>query len=221
MVKSNTAIGRPPTGTTAPGRSSTTTSPASSASWGEPSTRGRSLLSVRAFLLFSAAVLAATGIGIGAEAAVGPNIYGPPGARFTSAFPAAPRASALSQGGPIYTGGGGHERLSVWILPDGRPASGWVAYAPLAGTGPVLLPGPVPMAAASLDGQRVELGVSCRPALCWGRLTGLSRRSHGRLVGFAATAEGTSESEVRALLTSVEPLDGTVPVLPRRVGGAG
>lgn len=164
---------------------------------------------MRGFLILLAAVLAAIGIGIGAEAAATPPAYGPPGARFTAAFPAAPSRSALGRGGgPIYSGGPPGDRLSVWILPDGRAFSGWVGYAPLSGTGPVLPPRAIPLSGATVNGQRVQLGVSCRAGLCWGLLHGLGTRSGGRLTGFMATAKGSSAGEVRTLLTSLSPLAG-------------
>lgn len=162
---------------------------------------------VRGFLVLLVAVLAATGIGVAAESAVSPTTYGPRWARFTAAFPARPIESALARtSGPIYTAGTTTDRLSVWVLPNDREWSGWVAYAPLSGVGPVLLPKAAPLATTTVDGQRVKVGVTYSDGRWWGLLTGLRSHLDGRLTGFQATAEGTGADVVRSLLTSLTPL---------------
>ncbi len=89
-------------------------------------------LVVRGFLIVLAAVLVAVGIGIGAEGVAGPQVYGPPGARFTAAFPTAPSVTPivfhglLGGAGELYHAQRGEDALTVRgspSFPGGQPRS--------------------------------------------------------------------------------------------------
>ena len=92
---------------------------------------------MRGFALLLAAVLAAIGIGVGAEAARQPTLYGPPGAQFTAAFLARPTVTTTSSGriGRFVSyearGPSGQLTVTVWTL----RGSGWTGYSPVATLG--------------------------------------------------------------------------------------
>lgn len=191
---------------------------------------------VKAFLLLTAAVLASVGIGVGAEAAAGPMVYGPAGAEFTAAFPTAPTVKpivlhGLGGGGDAYQAQLGAEQLDITLIRV--PGTGWSAYGPVYSIGSASSvrigradgesgAARLVMRPAAVDGQRVTLGVVCPAgAPCAGVLAGLDRLVGHELVLWSATAFGPTSGAVRALLTSVAPLDGTVPAAPQRIGRAG
>jgi len=108
------------------------------------------LSTVNGLLVVCATVLAAIGIGVGAESGSGPTLYGPAGAQFTVAFPAQPEVKTCYSGREsMYETRKGSEVVEVvaWsparctstkTLPStgGGPCRGsvfigWVAYAPL------------------------------------------------------------------------------------------
>ena len=129
---------------------------------------------MRGFSLLLAAVPAAIGIGVGAEAARQPTLYGPPGAQFTAAFLARPTVTTTSSGriGRLVSyearGPSGQLTVTVWTL----RGSGWTGYSPVATLGSVqafaltkgaLRPPHVhlTMRPATVAGEQVTLGVSC------------------------------------------------------------
>ncbi|HUZ22110.1 MAG TPA: hypothetical protein VMU75_16240 [Acidimicrobiales bacterium] len=99
---------------------------------------------MRGFWLLAASVVAAIGIGAGVEAATSPTIYGPPGARFTAAFPVAPVVRVTRSPGLVaytYTATTSTERLSITavvfrlssrVTPRGAASygTGWTGYSP-------------------------------------------------------------------------------------------
>ena len=185
---------------------------------------------MRGFLLLVAIVLASIGVGVGVEAATQPMIYGPHGAQFTAAFPAPP--TVTSQEARVhgvstlnYAAGGPSHQLSVTVT---EARSGWTGYAPvtpayhsvaaivLTKDGPSGLPRQLSLRPTRLDGQWVELGVSCRArSSCVGVLFGLLRRVDHHLVEWSATALARSPSSAHALVTSLRPVSGAVPASTR------
>ena len=187
---------------------------------------------MRGFSLLLAAVLAAIGIGVGAEVAAQPTLYGPPGAQLRAAFPARPTVTTTSSGriGRLVSyearGPSGRLTVTVWTL----RGSGWTGYSPVATLGSVqafaLTRGAVrppqvhlTMRPATVAGEQVTLGVSCPTRTsCIAALFGLDRLVSGQLVQWSAAASGPSAAHVRALVTSLTPVSGTLLPQPHRVG---
>jgi hypothetical protein len=189
---------------------------------------------VRGFLIVLAAVLVAVGIGIGAEGVAGPQVYGPPGARFTAAFPTAPSATAI-----VFHGGGGsgeqyraqlgEDALTVRITVLPRRAA-TLAFSPYGSgvTAGALIeqlhpPAPLFFRRLRVAGRRASVAVSCAAAPALGRpacagvlLAGEVGASHGFAVGLAATATGATGAVVRALLMSVTPIGREPPLSAAR-----
>lgn len=186
---------------------------------------------MRGFALLLAVVLAAIGIGVGVEAAAQPTLYGPPGAQFAAAFPARPTVTTTSTGriGSLVhyeaRGASGQLNVTVWTL----RGSGWTGYSPVASLGSVQAfavtrgggrPPPVnlTMRPATVAGERVTLGVSCPTRTsCIAALFGLDRLVSGQLVQWSAVASGPSAARVRALVTSLTPVSGTLLPPPHRL----
>ena len=187
---------------------------------------------VRGVLILLAAVLAAIGIGVGVggggggEAASGPAAFGPPGARFTAAWPGAVVQTpivfhGLGGTGELYRSRLGDEQLTVRVTILPRRA-GTLAFSPNASGVPAvrliesLHPArPFFFRRLRVAGRFATIGISCArvPALggpaCSGiLLDGEIGASKGDVVGLAATATGSSDADVRARLTSIRLLVG-------------
>ena len=179
---------------------------------------------MRGFVVLLAVVLAAIGVGIGIEAATQPARYGPPGGEFTAAFPAPPTTTSQKSRPPIfstfdYAARGPSSQLTVTVTVIS--GSGWTGYAPLTRRfgnvqafalttgGAPPRPRPLSLHSATLQGERVEVGVSCpAPASCGAALFGLDRRVDGHPVQWSATAFARSRTLAWALVTSLRPVDG-------------
>lgn len=74
------------------------------------------------------------------------------------------------------------------------------------------------MRPATVAGERVTLGVSCPTRTsCIAALFGLDRLVSGQLVQWSAVASGPSAARVRALVTSLTPVSGTLLPPPHRL----
>ncbi len=181
---------------------------------------------VRGVLILLVAVLAAIGIGVAGEAASGPAVFVPPGARFTAAWPGAVAQTpiafhGLGGTGELYRSRLGDEQLTVRVTILPRRA-GTLAFSPNASGVPAvrliesLHPArPFFFRRLRVAGRFATIGISCArvPALggpaCSGiLLDGEIGASKGDVVGLAATATGSSDADVRARLTSIRLLVG-------------
>lgn len=178
---------------------------------------------MRGFLILLAAVLVAIGLGIAAEAVAGPSAYGPPGARFSADFPAAPSARAVvldghSGAARTYRASGHGESLLVNATTYPPSLSLARAYSSrLSLSLAIDYPGPggrvvtrrLVLRATSVDGHAAASGVVCPPpgraGRCVGVLEGPFIRAGGTIAGWSATATAPRAGAVWALLDSFIP----------------